>query len=373
MSWDRPTLKNLHSRISSDISARLLDGGTILTRSVLAALAKVWAGACHGMYAFFAWLYPQVFVDTAEAEFMARWAAVWNIERKPAAAAVGSLLVSGVDGKILPAGMLYINNATQQQYSVISDVLIASGWGVATVTAVESGSAGNLAAGAELALIAPVGGIVSAAVVQAAEDGAGISGGADEESDDSLRARVLERLRKPPRGGSVADYVRWAKEVPGITRAWCYPLMLGPGSVGLCVVTDDADTGPIPTAEVVARVAAYIETVRPASMEGVDVFAPEPLEVTVRLKITPDTEALRMAVLRELADLFAREGEPGAIIYRSHIAEAVSLTADELDHDLIAPSTNIEVPAGVLPLLVSVEFVGAEGSVTSYPASEALV
>lgn len=78
MSWDRPTLKTLHARISGDISARLLDGGTILTRSVLAALSKVWAGACHGMYAFFAWLFPQVFVDTAEVEFLARWAAVWS-------------------------------------------------------------------------------------------------------------------------------------------------------------------------------------------------------------------------------------------------------------------------------------------------------
>ena len=372
MSWERPTLKALHSRISGDISARLLDGGTILTRSVLAALAKVWAGACHGMYAFFAWLFPQVFVDTAEVEFLARWAAVWKIERKPASAASGTVHLTGLNGATLPAGSLYINNATQQQYKVAADVSVVSGQGMALVTAVESGSAGNLAAGSELALIAPVAGIVSAAVVQAAEDGAGISGGADEETDDSLRARLLERLRKPPRGGSAADYVRWAKEVPGITRAWCYPLMLGPGSVGLCVVTDDAETGPIPSAEVVGRVAAHIETVRPASMEGVDVFAPDPLEVTVRLKITPDTEVLRMAVLRELADLFAREGEPGTTLYRSHITEAVSLTADELDHDLIAPSTNIDVPAGVLPLLTSVDFVDAEGNVTPYPVSESL-
>lgn len=371
MSWDRPTLKILHSRISGDISARLLDGGTILTRSVLATLAKVWAGACHGMYAFFAWLFPQVFVDTAEDEFMARWAAVWNIERKPASSASGAVLVTGIDGATLPAGTLYINNATQQQYRVAADVPLVSGQGVAAVTAVASGSAGNLAAGAELALVAPVAGVVSTARVQTAEDGAGLSGGADEEKDDSLRARVLERLRKPPRGGSAADYERWAKEVPGVTRAWCYPLMLGPGSVGLCVVTDDAES-PIPTAEVVARVAAHIETVRPAAMEGVDVFAPEPLNVTVRLKITPDTESLRLAVLRELADLFAREGEPGGTIYRSHITEAVSLTADELDHELVAPAGNIDVPAGVLPLLVSVEYVDADGAVTPYPVSEAL-
>lgn len=367
MSWTRPTLAQLHSRIAGDFSARLLDGGVILSRSVLAVLAKIWAGACHGLHGFFAWLFLQVFVDTAEDEYLRRWAAVWNIERKPAAQAAGAVRFTGHDGAAIPAGTLCINNGTQQQYALAADAAVSSGQATATVYAVEPGAAGNLDAGAELALVAPVAGVEPTALVLDDGDGAGLSGGVDAETDASLRARLLARLRNPPRGGSAADYVQWALSVAGVTRAWCYPLMGGIGTVGLCFVTDDAATGPIPTQEMVERVAAYIETVRPATVEGIDVFGPEPLENVVRLKITPDTEAMRAAVMGELADLWQREGEPGAVIYRSHIAEAVSLTAGEVDNVIIFPAADISVPDGVLPMLAAVEFVDGAGAVTRYP------
>ena len=74
MAWDRPPLTSLHERIARDFSGRLLDGATLLRRSVLAVLAKVWAGACHTLHSVLAWLYLQVFVDTAEGEYMERWA-----------------------------------------------------------------------------------------------------------------------------------------------------------------------------------------------------------------------------------------------------------------------------------------------------------
>ena len=38
MAWDRPTLTSLHERIARDFSGRLLDGATLLRRSVLAVL-----------------------------------------------------------------------------------------------------------------------------------------------------------------------------------------------------------------------------------------------------------------------------------------------------------------------------------------------
>lgn len=60
MAWDRPTLTSLHERIARDFSGRLLDGATLLRRSVLAVLAKVWAGACHTLHSVLAWLYLQV-------------------------------------------------------------------------------------------------------------------------------------------------------------------------------------------------------------------------------------------------------------------------------------------------------------------------
>lgn len=357
MPWQRPSLTDLYDRIAKDFSGRLLDGGPVATRSVIAVLARVWAGACHAMHGMLAWMFGQVFVDTAEAEYMERWAADWGMSRKAAAPAAGDLAITGQPGAVIPASTLWIDQATGQQYAQGADAVIpAGGAATARVEAVEAGAAGDLATSAELTLVAPIGGVESRALVT----GEGLTGGADEESDQSLRARLLERLRRPPRGGSQADYVRWAKEVPGVTRAWCYPLMLGIGTVGVCVVADDAPDGPFPSAEMLARVREHIEALRPATVKEISVFAPETLEIPVRLAISPDTAALRSAVIAELFDLFVREGEPGAILYRSHISEAVSLTPYEVDHTLYEPAANIEVPEGVLPRLGEVTFVGAD-------------
>lgn len=356
MPWQRPSLTTLYDRIAKDFSGRLLDGGPVATRSVIAVFARVWAGAAHAMHGMLAWMFGQVFVDTAEAEYLERWAADWGMAKKAAAPAAGDITLSGQPGAVIPAATLWTDQGTALLYAQAADATIsAEGSATARVVAQEPGAAGNLAAGAGLALVAPLAGVESNALV--AEGG--LTGGADEESDDALRGRLLERLRRPPRGGSCADYVRWAKEVPGVTRAWCYPLMLGIGTVGVCVVADDAPDGPLPSAELLARVAEHIEPLRPATVKEFEVFAPETLAVDVRLAIAPDSEALRDAVRGELADLFAREGEPGATLYRSHISEAVSLTPYEIDHTLYEPAANIAVPAGVLPRLGEVTFVAS--------------
>ena len=283
---------------------------------------------------------------------VAFWLALWQW----AAVAVGQevFLVS----PIRAAGTLLQHQASGLQYGLEDRAVIADGSALVRVIAVETGAAGNLDAGEQLQLLSPIAGVESVAVVQTG----GLTGGADAESDDALRARVLERLRQPPRGGSMADYVRWAREVPGVTRAWCYPMHMGIGTVGVCFVCD-AQEDPFPSEEMVQRVHEHIEPLRPATVKELAVFAPEPLDVTVRLRISPDTEALRDAVRAEIEDVFSREGAPDSVLYRSHIAEAVSLTPGEQDHELLEPAEDVVVPAAYLPRLTQVVF---EGEVESH-------
>lgn len=361
MPWDRPTLKQLFERISQDFSGRLLDGGKVLSRSVIAVFSKVWSGAAQAMHAVLAWIFLQVFADTAEGPYLERWARVWGIYRKGADYAAGKFTFSGEDGAIIPAGSLFLHQASQQQYASQEDVIVASGTVAVPVKAVAAGTAANLPAGASASLVAPIAGLQSSGLV----DADGITGGVEAESDESLRDRLIERLRRPPRGGSKSDYEKWAKEVPGVTRAWCYPMGLGIGTVSLAFVTDNALEGPIPSPEMVARVQAYIEPLRPATVKEWLAFAPEPLPIIIRLSVTPDTEAVREAVRAELAGLIAREGVPDTVLYRSHINEAVSLAPGEVDHVLFEPAANIEVPGGYFPMLEEVIFTDADGNVVT--------
>lgn len=359
MPWERPTLKQLCDRIGADFSGRLLDGAPVRPQSVVGVFSKIWAGACHMMHGMLAWLFLQVFADTAEGPYLERWSRIWGIFRKVAARAAGHVLLRGVEGTVIPAGLLLQHAGTGVQYALAADATVTNGVAIMPVVAVVEGIAGNLPPGAPLTLVAPFAGVLAQGEVAAS----GITGGADAETDDALRARFIARLRKPPRGGSVNDYVTWALEVPGVTRAWCYPMGLGIGTVSLCFCTDDAPEGPVPSPEMVRRVQAHIEPLRPATVKVWQAFAPEVLPIKIRVTLLPDTEANRAAVREELADLFLREGEPGTILLRSHITEAISLAPGEFDHILHTPVENIVVPEGYLPLLLNpaedVEFVGA--------------
>lgn len=349
--WTRPTLKQLHERIGGDFSGRLLDGATPSSRSVIGVLSKVWAGAAHSLHALLEWTFAQVFPDAAEGAYMERWARIWGLYRKDPAAATGVVTVTGIDGAVVPSGTLYLHQASQQRYIVQADATLAAGVATVPLAAETAGTAANLAPGEQLTLIAPIAGVTSAA--QVGTDG--IVGGVELETDDSLRERLLARLRQPPRGGSKADYEKWALEVPGVTRAWCYPHGEGVGTVSLAFVCDDAVDGPIPSATMVQRVQEHIEPLRPATVREFLAFAPEVLPVEVRLKVSPDTEAVRAAVRAELVDLIAREGEPGAVIPLTHIHEAISISAGEQDHRLLAPLDDVTVPEGYFPSL-TVEF-----------------
>jgi uncharacterized phage protein gp47/JayE len=281
--------------------------------------------------------------------YLERWAAVWNIFRKPAAPAAGEVVFTGTDGALIPADTIVQNQTTQVRYAVQADCVIADGGAALRVVALTSGKITNMAEGGQLSLLAPIAGVRSAGAVGAG----GLSGGADEEDDASLRARLLDRLRQPPRGGSKHDWETWAKEVPGVTRAWCYPLGDGIGTVSLTFVCDGLPDI-LPTMEMVERVRAHIEPLRPASVREFTVFAPEVFPLDLRLSVSPDTQAVRDAVLAEIRDVFAQEGHPGGVILRSHLTEAVSIAAGEHDHILWEPSGNISVPAGFFPFVGNV-------------------
>jgi len=73
----------------------------------------------------------------------------------------------------------------------------------------------------------------------------------------------------------------------------------------------------------------------------VHVLAPEQVPVTYKLRLSPDTSAVRAAVQAQLRDLHNREAGLGDTLLQSHIREAISSAAGEYDHQLIAPVGNV--------------------------------
>lgn len=332
MTFERPSLKELIARIDAGISSRLKVPQ--VRRSNAKVYGRVLAGASHELHGFIEYASRQIFVDTADSEHLDRHAAIFGMSRKAATKASGTIKFSWADSATpvdVPIGSVLSESTSQQQYQTTSS---PSSDGTTAVTALVAGSAGNLEAGDVLTLISPVEGVMSEAVV------AGLSGGADAEDDEALRARVLARQQEPPHGGSKSDYVQWALEVAGVTRAWCYPLEDGDGTVTIRFVCDDLD--PIsPSEEMVKKVQDYIDEVRPVTAD-VTVTGPSLKPVDIEIStLTPDTSAVRAAVQAELGSLFKEESQPGGIVYLSHIRAAISAASGEVDHELISPSANV--------------------------------
>ncbi len=341
MPFTRPTLDELHQRIKADLQAHLPGADVELRRGNLGVLAKVHAGAQHTIYGYLVRQALQIMPDTAEAEFLERHAGIWGVDRKPAAKARGQVRFSGTEGAVIPAGT-ELRRSDDRRYVTEAEATISSGQAPVQVTAVEAGSQGNTEAGATLRLVGYLAGVNPDAIIESD----GLAGGADPESDDSLRQRILARIQQPPAGGAQHDYAAWALEVPGIARAYCYPQRMGVGTVGVAVLAEDGQGGwSIPDQAAVDAVAEHIESLRPVTAE-VYVFAPQAAPLDFDIRVTPDTSQVRAAVQAELADLIQRESEPEGAILISHIREAISIAAGETDHTLMSPTANITAGPG---------------------------
>jgi len=237
------------------------------------------------------------------------------------------------------------------QYITTADATESSPTSAAApVAAVVPAAAGNRATGQTLTLVSPIAGVQPGALASA------LVGGADEELDESLRASLLRRIQQPPQGGAADDYVTWALEVPGVTRAWCYPHEMGIGTVTVRFVRDN-DVSPIPDSGEVAAVQAYIDVRRPATAKQLYVVAPVAVPLNFSISgLVPDTPTVRAAVEAELADLLLRTAQPGGTILLSHIRAAISAAAGESDYTLVAPTGNVTNTVGSMSTMGTVSW-----------------
>lgn len=343
MPFSRPTLPDLIERTRADAVARL-SAEELLRRADVEVLARVLAGSSHALHGHIEWLSQQIVYDTAEAEYLDRWCNVWGLARIPAAAATGNITFTGTNGTVIPAGTV-LTRSDGAEYSTAADATIATGSATAAVTAAVAGAAGNAAAATALNLTSPIVGINSAATVAAG----GLASGADIEDDAALRTRLIARIQQPPHGGADFDYVTWAREVAGVTRAWVYAQELGLGTVTVRFVRDD-DASLIPDAGEVAAVQAYIDARRPVTAD-VTVVAPVAVALNFTIAATPSTAAVKAAITTELTDLLRREAIPGGTILLSHIREAISLAAGETNYTMTVPAADVTHTVGQMATL----------------------
>lgn len=348
--FNRPTLPDLLDQVESDIAAALPQIDTTLPGTPLWALGKTLAAALHQLYGHLDWVADQTNVLYAADEALDAFGVIWDVVRKQATAASGTLTVTGTSGAVVPVDTEFRIAASGLAYVATASATIAAGTATVSVECSEFGERGNLDAGTEMGMVSPLVGVATRATVVA------MVGGSDLENNTAYRERILARVHQAPHGGSANDYVQWALAVPGVTRAWCYPSDDDPGVVVVRFMMDDSYPDGVPELADVNAVAAYIEARRPVTAE---VFVYAPVAATVAVTITglvPDNAETRAAVRAELREMVKRAAIPGGTLYQSQFWDAISQATGVEHFSLTIPAANVTAAAGVIHTLGTVTF-----------------
>jgi uncharacterized phage protein gp47/JayE len=362
MPWSTPTLKTVRQLTRDAITAALY-GAVFVGNNVLRVMADAMSGLAHHTLRYIDWLALQLLPDTAETEWLDRHGQIWlvnsdgTIGRKLATLAFGSISVTGTPGVIVPLASTLISRpatGNPTNYETIEQVIIGQTATTIQVRALDPGAAGNMVANEIISFQPAINGVTPDNTVIA------IAGGADDETDDQLRMRVLQRIQEPPMGGDASDYVAWVEAVPGVTRAWSFPLEQGMGTVVIRFMCDDlrADNNGFPLQEDVDAVAAYLDTVRPVAVKDVFVVAPIPFPINLNInQLVPDTSATREAIELSLRDMLFTKAVPGGTIYASWVEAAIA-DAVGVDHFELLFTTTLMPSPGHLAILGSVIYAG---------------
>lgn len=372
MPYSRPTLLELRTRARQDIQAANLVGiDPALRFGVLPALTWALAGLTWSQYGYQDYIAKQAVPWTASGEWLYGWGAMKGVPIIDPAYSSGIITFTAPAGTVFPIGTP-VNRSDGVTYTTTAAVT-ASGVGVAAlpVAADVAGTDGNAAAGTTFVLALPIVGASNTGVSGV------IQGGAPAETDDAYRTRMLAAWASPSQGGAASDYVEWALEVPGVTRAWAKPLGMGAGTVVVYTMMDvaNANTGGYPqgtngvgASETRAQpasgdqltVANYLFSKRPATAL---VYSCAPIAQPVAFTITdltPNTLTVQSAIKDALASLLAAvsAADGTSVLSPSAVYAAVSALPSVQRFTVSSPTAPVSAPVGSLFSVGPVTFFG---------------
>ncbi|QLG90942.1 baseplate J/gp47 family protein [Pseudomonas yamanorum] len=293
------------------------------------------ASAIEGLYQKLAWLYRQIFADTADEEELLHTAGLRGVVRKDPVAATGKAALKGTAGVELLLGATLKHVITGELFTAKASAKL--GTDGATSVLVEAQAVGvalNDLTGALILTSPPLGMDANATFVGKT------TGGEDQEKIESLRARYLDIIQSPPAGGASYDYRRWALEVEGVADALVIPRRRGGGTVDI-VITGTAGT---PSVEVITACLAHIQN-QCSVIADVWVYAPtiRTVNATAMIELAPDFTLSDVQTAAQKAyNILLGALKPGVTLKRSQIEAMINNLAGVSDRVVTAPAGNVK-------------------------------
>lgn len=253
---------------------------------------KAFSGLVSGLYGDQAKVNNDTYIFSARPEALLLHGQDLGIARSPATYAKSTQVrITGTDGTVInPNDLTFIYQATNVLYSNTTGGTITGGILDLEVTSEAIGQIGNISAPDSLLVVSPPTGVNASAALMV-----DMADGADIESIDSYRSRLLSRIQSPPAGGNETDYSNFAFAAdPSVRSAFIKRFGRGLGTVDVYITTGstDIDTAVtngysivrIPSAPLLATVQAYYDAHVPLT-DCPRVYGPTELSVNATLKV----------------------------------------------------------------------------------------
>lgn len=275
MSLSTPTLATISTNVLSQIEASISQTIPLLPKAFARVLAKAIAAVFVLLYRYAGFIFLQLFVATASMretvvngrtiQPLLEWGRLIGVG-DPAAATRAELTVTvtvDVQTGSLPAGSQLLFASTGVIYLTVASVALDAATVQVTVRASSdqdggggAGVIGNLDPGDILSFASPLPNVARDAVVVSQ-----VVTGADGETTEAYRTRVIRKWQRPPQGGAYADYRGWGEEEAGIVNIYPYT-SASPGEVIVYVEATVASSGSadgIPTGPQLTAVSDLIQ------------------------------------------------------------------------------------------------------------------
>lgn len=201
---------------------------------------RVLAGEVYRLRANAAFIDRQLFPTTATGEYLERHAAMRGLSRKQAVRATGQAEFYPDTAEhhdiLIPAGTEVCTYTDMLRFRTVEDVMLEENAIRATVAvcAAEPGAAYNVLRETVGVVVTPIPG------VGGVNNPAPFSGGADGESDEELRQRIVDSYVNIVNGANAAYYKSLALSVPGVGSASVIGRARGNGTVDVYVCGEGA-------------------------------------------------------------------------------------------------------------------------------------
>jgi len=309
-----PTLEEAIARVAGDLQATLAGTDPFAPGSDEWALSRVVGGVNYLQHGFLEAILRELFVGSASQQNLERIGGIWGVLRNQPTGSRYEISATSSDATTVPAATL-LTSASGVEFETDAEVVFTGAeTKTITITSNDTGTDCNLDVGAALTFAAAIPDMDAEATVSSEVEAA-----ADLEDLEAYRSRILHAIQNRAQGGALADYVGWALDVDGVTRAWAD----SPSWGKVRVVFEGAPSGATVEAGIVSSGKPVTAILIIVQGTGYQVS----LDLQVKRETGYDAGTVTTNIEAALTALFDRQGAPSTTIRNSELRQAVANAA----------------------------------------------